>query len=313
MKLIIVLLLASVCLANPTPPHRGKTTTPAKTTSKTTAKATTTGHSTAPPAAGKCGVPAIKPSTDENIVGGTDAVPYSWPWQVALFQKSIGGSSFQFCSGTVISNQWIMTAGHCFVGQENKTSQFTVKLGVFKKADNDEPEEVVLGVSEIHVNPKYQVVLATPRYDITLLKLEKPVDFDEDVSPVCLPVQDEELPAAGTGVWITGWGDTTEGGKDSQNLEQTSVPVVDSKTCLSTYPTRFDDTTQFCAGLKQGGKDTCQGDSGGPVVYQDPVTGAWKQLGITSWGQGCAEPNEYGVYSKVSEYLDFIHQYVPDV
>jgi len=207
-----------------------------------------------------------------------------------------------------------MTAGHCFVGQENKTSRFTVKLGVFKKNDDDEPEEVELGLSEIHVNPKYSVHLAVPSYDITLLKLEKPVEFDEDVSPVCLPaVQDEALPPAGTQVFTTGWGLTTEGGQESQTLKQVSVPLVDDDTCHSTYPQRFDQPTMFCAGLEQGGKDSCNGDSGGPVVYQDPATGAWKQVGITSWGKGCAEPDEYGVYSKVSAYVDFINQYVTDL
>jgi len=324
MKFVVVLLLAATCFANQTPPNRRTTTTrasrttttnPRTTTTRprttTTRQRTTTTHHTTAPLA-QCGIPAIKPDTNANIIGGEDAVPYSWPWQVALFQKP--STTSVFCSGTLISNQWVMTAGHCFNGHENQTSKWTVKLGVFKKIDDDEPEEVELGLSEIHVHPKFVEHAGIPSYDITLLKLDKPVEFDEDVSPVCFPtVQDEALPPAGTGVFVTGWGDTSEGGQESPTLKQVTVPLVDDDTCKKTYHSSFVASTMFCAGLKQGGKDTCQGDSGGPVVYQDPATGAWKQVGITSWGHGCAEPNEYGVYSKVSAYVDFINQYVTDL
>jgi len=259
-------------------------------------------------AAAKCGVPAIKPDT-AKIVGGKDAIPYSWPWQVALFKKPVFGDPYQFCAGTLIAPQWVVTAGHCFYGDDTQPSKYQVKLGVFTKAKNDEPGEVVLGLSEIHVNPKYDSSKIT--YDITLLKLEKPVSYTDHISPICLPAkQDEKLPAAGADLFVTGWGAVRQGGADSPTLKQVTVPLVDTDSCKASYPGQIYEDVMFCAGLKEGGKDSCQGDSGGPVVYQDAKSGVWKQLGITSWGYGCAQPNKFGVYSKVSAYIDFIHQYV---
>jgi secreted trypsin-like serine protease len=317
MKVLValsVLLVVAAAVPWPTRPHKTTTTTQRTTHKPTTTtahhKTTTTPHQgpTTTAAPGSCGNPAIKPDTSQRIVGGVDAIPYSWPWQVALFTGK-GAFAYQFCGGTVISPNWIMTAGHCFYGQTDP-SNYKVKAGVFDKTKN-ETGEVVVGISEIHVNPQYDP--STITWDITLLKLAQPLTFDDHISPVCLPAQGEDLPDAGSATYVTGWGTTSQGGQDSKTLKQVSVPIVSTDDCKAAYPGAIYPDTQFCAGLKQGGKDTCQGDSGGPVVYQDSTTGTWKQLGITSWGNGCAQPNYYGVYSKVSAYIDFIHQYVTDL
>jgi len=292
MKVVIVLLLISTCFANPAPTGaNGKS-------------------------AATCGVPAIKPDTNANIVGGQQAVPYSWPWQVALYQKQASGADKLFGGGALVSNQWIITSTNGFNGNEQKPDQFTVKLGVFNQENDTEPGEIVSGLSEIHINPQYDALKWTG--DIALLKLEKPVDFSDHISPVCLPaVQDEALPAAGSLLFIAGWGSTSGSSyKPSPTLEQVSVPLVDATTCTNAYahqPHHFDEKTEVCAGLENGGKDACYYDIGGPLVYQDPTTGVWKQLGISSWGTGCGSPGFYGVYSKVSDFVDFIHQYVTDL
>jgi len=255
----------------------------------------------------KCGRPAVKPDTSTEIVGGKDAIPYSWPWQVALFRPGIG----QFCAGTIISPQWVVTAGHCFYGSTNPDI-YKVKLGVYNKNLNDEPGEQVLEISEIHVHPKYNPSKVV--YDITLLKLKTPVSFTDHISPICLPAAlQEDLPDAGSNVFVTGWGDTEEGGSDSDTLRQVAVPVQSTEKCKAAYPGKIYEDTQFCAGLDKGGKDSCQGDSGGPVVFQNPTDGTWRQIGIVSWGFGCAEPKYFGVYSKLSAYVDFIQQYVKDL
>jgi len=257
-------------------------------------------------AAPKCGVPTIKPDVTK-IVGGTDAIPYSWPWQVALFKGTL-----QFCAGTLISPTWIMTAGHCFYGDDKDPSKFQVKLGVFNKTDNNEPGEQVVKLSEIHVNPKFDPNKVT--FDITLLKLKDAVTFTDHISPVCLPAkQDEALPDPGTSTVATGWGDIRYLGRDSVTLREVSVPLIDLASCKKSYPNQIYENVQFCAGPEEGGKGVCQGDSGGPLQYQDPASGVWKQLGITSWGAGCATPHRYQVYSKVSAYIDFIQQYVKDL
>jgi len=267
--------------------------------------------------AATCGLPTVRPDLTTNIVGGKDVIPYSWPWQVALF-KLIPGSattSYQFCGGSLISNQWIVTAGHCFFQDDQNLRQYSVKLGVFNKTRDDEIGEQVVGLSEIHVHPQYNP--NTVEYDVTLLKLSQPVQFTDHISPVCLPAtQNEAVPNANTDLFVTGWGRTTAGGPASATLKQVTIPLVSTQQCKAAWnPGMIKENVMFCGGFQQGGKSPCNGDSGGPVVVQDPANnGAWKLLGITSWGpQFCAAPKLYAVFSRVSAYVNFIRQYATDL
>jgi len=256
----------------------------------------------------KCGLPAIKPDTSTDIVGGKDAIPYSWPWQVALTQFGF----FQFCAGSLISPQWVVTAGHCFDGATDP-SRYQVKLGVFSKSKNNEPGEQVLDISEIHVHPEYKDEDPKMFFDVALLKLKSPVTFTDHISPACLPNANEELPDAGSTVFVTGWGDTRENGQDSETLKQVAVPLQSNAKCVTAYKGKIHEETQFCAGFDNGGKDACNGDSGGPIVFQDKTSGIWKQIGIVSTGTGCARPKLFGIYSKMPAFMDFIKQYVTDL
>jgi len=275
-----------------------------------------------------CGVPAIKPDTSTNIVGGKEAIPYSWPWQAFLIYNRSWPWPRTGCGATLISKQWILTAGHCVMGMlfggPGKPSQFSIRLGVFEVMRTNETGEQVLGVSELHVHPKYGRF--SHKYDVALLKLERPLEFTDHISPVCLPnALGEKLPEPDTATFVTGWG-TTEPENASQpdsflyaqgglspTLQQVSVPIVSTDKCKKAYDSSVDEKVMFCAGLDEGGKDSCSGDSGGPVVVQDLASnGKWTQIGIVSWGNGCAQPGFYGVYSKVSAFMDFIQQYVKD-
>jgi len=297
MRLLNLLSLIAVCLANPLPLENQS--------------------------AVKCGLPATKPDTTTSIVGGVDAIPYSWPWQVALFRRD-RGYEYQFCGGTLISNEWILSAGHCFYGPNHTPDEYYVKLGVFNKTYDDEPGEVVLNISAFHMHPKFEFVreTGTPIYDVSLVKLKTPVQFTDHITPICLPsTLDEELPNPDTKSFIVGWGFIKETvGPDSDTLKQAGVPLVSVETCrkgLENVPSKDKDVhekVEFCAGFDQGGKSQCSGDSGGPLMYQDPSNeGRWKQLGITSWSVGCAKPKLYGVYSKVSAFMDFVKDYVKDL
>jgi len=256
-----------------------------------------------------CGKPATKPDTSSNIVGGKDAVPYSWPWQVGLFHKRNGARGSFNSGGTLISKQWVLTSARPVIW--SNASQILVTLGVFNKSNDKEAGQKTLGVTELHLHPKFAD--AWDPWDAALLKLSEPVQFSDHITPICLPAtQGETLPAAGTNVFLTGWGYTKQAGYYSDTLQQVSVPIVSQDSCKKNWGTLFDDAVSFCTGLEEGGKDACFADGGGPVQIQDSA-GTWKQIGIISQFSGCAQKSNYGMKTKVSAYLDFIKQYVTDL
>jgi secreted trypsin-like serine protease len=97
-----------------------------------------------------------------------------------------------------------------------------------------------------------------------------------------------------------GWGATREGGPQSPTLKKTTVPFVSDATCGQAYP-ELAPATEICAGFPQGGVDTCQGDSGGPMT-KTLATGEVREVGIVSYGNGCARPGFPGVYSEVQAF-----------
>ena len=101
-----------------------------------------------------------------------------------------------------------------------------------------------------------------------------------------------------------GWGATSEGGSTSRYLLKAQVPFVSDSVCGSSYGRQLVASDMLCAGPLAGGTDTCQGDSGGPMVKS--VNGAWVQVGIVSWGNGCARRNYPGVYTEVSTFASAI-------
>jgi secreted trypsin-like serine protease len=113
--------------------------------------------------------------------------------------------------------------------------------------------------------------------------------------------QENKYAAAGKPVFGMGWGETETTPHFPPELQQVKVPVTDREVCNSAdaYGGKITDT-MICAGLKEGGKDTCQGDSGGPLVSKGPDGTFHLQVGVVSWGYGCADPNHYGVYSRMA-------------
>ena len=108
---------------------------------------------------------------------------------------------------------------------------------------------------------------------------------------------------------IAGWGLTKENGFQSQNMLEAVLPMYPISDCKKIYGSNVDDSTQFCAGYKDGGVDACRGDSGGPLVTVDSNRKP-KLSGIISWGRGCARANAPSVYTKVSAYLGWINRAV---
>jgi secreted trypsin-like serine protease len=225
------------------------------------------------------GAPATAPAQADpqaTIVGGTPAAQGEFPFMVRL---SVG------CGGALYSPSIVLTAAHC-LGPSGPTTAITATLGV---VDLKDPQRTEVRSTYVYRAPGYR----GKGKDWALIKLANPVDFP------LLPIA--TTPDDNTGRFtIAGWGRTVEGGSQSDKLLKAEVPFVPDADCQRAYPTLIT-AEEICAGYSQGGVDTCQGDSGGPLLHRN-AAGAWVQVGITSWGNGCARPNNPGVYTEVSTF-----------
>ncbi|MEU6948232.1 serine protease [Streptomyces sp. NPDC046316] len=212
------------------------------------------------------------------VVGGTRAAQGEFPWMVRL---SMG------CGGSMLTSQIVLTAAHCVSGSGNNTS-ITATVGVVDLQ------------SSSAIKVRSTKVLQAPGYngngkDWALIKLASPI-----TSVPTLKIADTTAYNNGT-FTVAGWGAAREGGAQQRYLLKATVPFVSDTDCKRAYGSSLIAAEEICAGFPQGGVDTCQGDSGGPMFRRDNA-GAWIQVGIVSWGQGCARPNYPGVYTEVSTF-----------
>ncbi|XP_075037372.1 transmembrane protease serine 9-like [Mixophyes fleayi] len=253
-----------------------------------------------PPACGS-------PSVSTRIVGGTNAAEGVWPWQVSIWYN--GRHS---CGGSLISNQWVLSAAHCFE-YSTLPKSYIIKLGAYQ-LDMSSSSEVTARVDKIVISPQY--TSPGTGEDIALIRLSRPVTYSQFILPVCIPPASMVFPP-GMSCWITGWGYTQYGESLSypRTLQQLMLPLISREACDQMFHVGSDvgasvpiiQKGQICAGYQDGRKDACQGDSGGPLVCK--MNGFWYQVGIVSWGEDCALPNRPGVYTYVPAYVAFINYY----
>jgi secreted trypsin-like serine protease len=218
-----------------------------------------------------------------NVVGGTRAAQGEFPWVVRL---SMG------CGGSLYSSTIILTAAHCVNGSGANTS-ITVTAG---SVDLQSSSRITVRSTRVYENPRYN---STGAEDWALIKIASPINL-ATIAPA------SSADNSGT-FTIMGWGATREGGGQQRYLMKASAPFVDDATCnaRTSYNGEVVPYAEICAGYLAGGVDTCQGDSGGPMVKRN-AAGAWVQVGIVSWGNGCARRNYPGVYTEVSAFASAI-------
>ncbi|XP_078509275.1 serine protease 33-like [Lissotriton helveticus] len=257
----------------------------------------------------ECGRPVVS----DRIVNGQDAVNGAWPWQASV---QVDGQ--HICGGTIITNNWVLCAAHCYYGLNISQSSYSVCLGMYQLS-NANQNSVCSPVKTIIANSLFTHP-GTPG-DIMLLELETTVTFTDFIMPACLPTSSVQFPS-GLNCWVTGWGNIYSSIPlpEPMTLQQVMVPLIDQSTCdylyhigspvNSTTPIILDD--MICAGYAYGFQDSCQGDSGGPLVCAADG-GNWFLAGVVSWGDGCALAYRPGVYTLVTAYTEWIQQYVANV
>nr|XP_058941978.1 CUB and peptidase domain-containing protein 2-like isoform X2 [Pocillopora verrucosa] len=254
-----------------------------------------------PPFVPFCGV---KPHT--RIVGGAIATPNSWPWQAMLMYQKDTGEWKQFCGGSLVLHDWVLTAAHCVNSiRGDDYSTHMVRLGAhYKNTSLLIGSEQDFGIKKIYFHHEYNSV-TNYNYDVALIHLDRPAILMNGVGLVCLPDDNIEF-SPGADCWITGWGTLQPGGASPDELQEAKVPLVSNKECTKngSYEASKITREMLCAGFPEGGIDACQGDSGGPLVCED--NGKWYLMGDTSWGYSCAKPNYYGVYARLALLKDWV-------
>ncbi|XP_018533858.1 serine protease 33 [Lates calcarifer] len=255
----------------------------------------------------ECGRP---PLMENRIVGGMDAADGHWPWQVDVQR----GTDGHICGGSIITENWILSAAHCFPNPSD-VSSYIIYAGRYQ-LNGFNQHQSSHRVSQVVI--PYGYVEPHSGMDLALVQLSSPVTWSDHVRPVCLPASGTLFPS-GMLCTVTGWGNIRDDVplQGVGTLQEVQVPIVSQSSCQEMYQTNPTEQVDIlydmiCAGYQEGGKDSCQGDSGGPLVCQ-MVNGTWVQAGVVSFGLGCAHTNRPGVYTRLTSYSSFISDTIPEI
>lgn len=235
----------------------------------------------------------IQNDVSTRIIGGEPANTSDWKFIASLVRKGQPTSIGHFCGGSFLGGKYVLTAAHCVEGLN--ADDLDIVLGLFDQ--NRESQAQRIAVNNIYSHTAYNS--HTTNNDIALIELEHSVD-SATIDLATPEVLDSVR--VGDKLHVAGWGNTSTTDRVYPTvLQQVDLEYVDRATCQNlsgNYSNVSDDG--ICAGYYWGGKDSCQGDSGGPLIVDD--NGINKLLGVVSWGDGCAQPNAYGVYANVAHF-----------
>lgn len=235
---------------------------------------------------------AAQELSDERIINGVSIDIQEVPWQIALLKNSQC-----HCGGSILSGRIILTAAHCIMGL------LPVNLTVRAGSRYCERGGQLLHVQDLKIHGEFGNKMSN---DVGVIRLTKPLIFGPGVRPINLV---EQTPKNGESALVSGWGYIYDSIKHivPEDLQGVYVEILDRKTCLNTsiyFPSEITDD-MLCASSPL--KDSCSGDSGGPLV----VNGI--QVGVVSWGEGCARHGLPGIYASVAYFYNWIQDAIKDL
>jgi secreted trypsin-like serine protease len=231
-----------------------------------------------------------------KIVGGAAVPDGKYTFVAALLDTSRGSTAFeqQFCGGTLIDRNSVLTAAHCVNGMRASRLQVTVGRTVLSSNQGQ-----TRAVSRIFIHPRYNNTIKA--YDAAVLRLRSDVS---GITPIRLATALQNfLETPGRNATVAGWGNTIAqpasgpslGSSFPYRMREAKVPIVSDATAEQIFSS-YTIPIHVAAGTT--GKDTCQADSGGPL-FATP-NGKFTQIGITSFGAGCGAAGYPGVYAEVN-------------
>ncbi len=242
-------------------------------------------------------------TVEPRIVGGVESEKGDWAAMAALVRSNATNDyQGQYCGGALIAEDWVLTAAHCTYDISDdpiEAHELKVVIGRHNLLSSNGEER---RLAAIHRYPEFEPQGLDD--DIALLKLA----HDVETPPAQLF---SGAPSYGVEAHIVGWGSLDAAASDyPRTLHQAEVEVVSNERCNQPRSYGGEITeTMVCAGTTDYTdpseiRDTCAGDSGGPLFVEQ--SGEWRIAGVTAWGDGCAQPEKFGVYMRIAPYADWI-------
>ncbi|KAK9747378.1 Trypsin [Popillia japonica] len=226
--------------------------------------------------------PKIDPALNWRIVGGSDATPGQFPWQVSIRRASTDGHN---CGAAHCNSKWILTAAHCVVNTSPST--WYIVAGTLTLSSGGNQHQIARIISHADYNS------AQIKNDVAVLELEEELEFSATVQPIEL----ESEVVGEVDCLVSGWGRLEAWGALPDNLQFIPLKTISLEACQSSWSSLVQ-ADEICT-LTQQGEGVCNGDSGSPLIA------GGKQIGIVSWGNPCANGRP-DVFTRVSSFLDWI-------